>query len=230
MFFNAVRQNKEDISTTFSDVTLLNWLQKYVQAVCPDNGIDWWSHGQATYELKKSPLVSDKDFHHVAVYVTSGSNEGEIIRVNLMKKDGGIQEIGYAKSFGPSEQNWQIAMAINKALESLYFYGSTPVITELMAKLPVKSCYDNYSNTVLVYHDETRLKLIVKETGDVLDQYDFHELGSDAKFKIQPLLADWVSLLTKFNVKHEDVTLEKAALEQVLIESPEQEMGRASLS
>lgn len=120
------------------------WLEKFINVLFPDNGIEYWSdnqYGTGSRYLKRGDLVpgagcTDGCVHHVACYVRQGNCEGRIIEVALSLRDGQFKSLTWMKTFGKEDECWQIARAIDEALNSIIFWEEVPELVSMSEKVP----------------------------------------------------------------------------------------------
>lgn len=194
----------------FTDESLLDWLERYVKAIFPDHCIDYWSNGR-NIDASDRPLPSihaADGYKHTASYVAPGG-EASIIHVGLMLKNGSIQTIGRAKSFGSNEQNWLIARSISEALESMYLYNEMPEIIGIVEKLPIKSIDKDYQQELWIGYDQECLAVVESGTERELVRYDFSCQGNQnaSQYSMEPYLKDWRLTLNRFHIRFTEMPL-----------------------
>lgn len=186
------------------------WLEKFINLLFPENGIEYWSdnqYGTGSRYLKRGDLVpgagcTDGCVHHVACYVRPGNCEGRIIEVALSLRDGQFKSLTWMKTFGKEDECWQIARAIDEALNSIIFWEEVPEIVQMSEKVPRQH---NWHRQTSLTEEVTILsgtdKVLVKtSSGLVLDDRCWPAekfAGSNATAVTQ----DWVTVLTNTNAK-----------------------------
>lgn len=201
-WFNAITTKAVVGDGTAGD--LLIWLEQYVNLLFPENGIEWWSdnryseRGIKSFTQFPSGLKDCRDMYHFACYVHRGSCEGAIVEVLAVFREGGYRNLTSIKSFGSDEENWQIAAALNSVLDSLYGYEELPSIVSFSQKLPRKyasSRETSLTETVTVERCNNKIS-VTTAGGVILDQHDMTDKGVNAKFHIDPIQKDWITVLT----------------------------------
>ncbi len=220
-FFNATKGKNtgDSFYKNYNDTQLLKFIESYVSAIFPENGMEYWSNGKFAEDKDKAlPLPGfegDKRLHHVACYVASGNCEGEIIRINLMLSDGSHQFIGSAKSFNGSEVNWEIAKSITKAIESMYFYNETPLIADFYDVLP-RARYGaypiaNYNFDIHVLSNSSSVKVIVDPESSQIEktlyECDFSDAGDNSEYLVSLVVKDWLTVLNNYHFKIKELPL-----------------------
>lgn len=206
-FFNATKRLLDKpIHNQFDGDGLLAWLERYVKAVFPKNGIDYWTNGRNSDDETSKPLPSVHavdGYRNAACYVYAGG-EGQMIQVGLMLKTGQVQSVGRAKSFGDADQNWEIARAMSEAVESMYLYSEMPEVVDIVERLPVKSAYEEYHGELWIGFDHDRLTVYEPFSGRNLAHYDYSDSGNPNAgwYAIEPYLKDWCSTLNRFDIRH----------------------------
>lgn len=200
-FFNAVTTASRVGTGTVGE--LAAWLGKYVDVLFPENGIEYWSYGSGQGALRSASAVplaglAQDTVHHVACYVRGGSNEGQIIELALSLRDGSFRSLAWVKTFGRADECWQIARAVNEALNSMIFCREVPEIVSMADKLPRAGLYSRVTNLphkVTVWSSLSSV-LVETERGQVLDARSWADSHSAAR-----VVADWVSVLTNLKAK-----------------------------
>lgn len=207
-FFNATCKANVVGDGTVGE--LVSWLEKFVNVLFPDNGIDYWADtskcgGNFLKAEDRLPVagVADSSVDHVACYVRPGSCEGRVIEVLLSLRNGAFKSLTWAKTFGNADQSWQIARAIDEALNAVIFWHEEPEIVAMSEKLPRQQSWHRQTSLVdeveiLCAMDRVRVSTA---SGLVLDERDWSgqvkTAGSNAKAVVQ----DWVTVLTNTNAK-----------------------------
>ena len=216
-FFNAVISNTKVVG----DGTvgqLIEWLEMYVNALFPENGIEYWADNRAGGKnaLRRSDTVptadncqSDESVHHVGCYVREGTCEGRIIEVLLYLRGGVYKNLVWIKSFGGADECWMIARAIDNALSSILFWHEVPEIVDMARKMPRQ--YAWYRETTL--REEVTLLsspdriLVSTPSGLVLDDRSWVNEGTNAHFYVESRVADWVTVLTNTKANFKQVAV-----------------------
>lgn len=222
-FFNATRKASQIGDGTVGD--LIDWIEKLVNLLFPDNGIEYWADNQhrganALKRFQPVPVVgtADENIHHVACYVRPGNCEGRVIEVALYLRNGTMKFLSWAKTFGNEDESWLIARAADAALNSILVWQEVPEIVDMADKLPRQQRW--YRNTNLqetVTLAATSRKLVVATAGGVVfDHRDWSELGDNAKLRVEAALQDWKTVLTNMKA----VFVEAAEKREVIDELP----------
>jgi hypothetical protein len=196
-FFNALLKTSGVGNGTVGD--LLDWIQRYVDILFPENGIDYWSE-RSLQSLARTDVIP-KNIDHFAVYVRSGHCEGLIIMVGIVLKDGSTFKVSFAKTFGKEEESWMIARAISTALESIYLWEELPELVLMAEAVPRKYKWNRESSLqepVILRSTDNSLTVLT-ESGLVLSQFD----GGDSpyvKYEIEAKLKDWNTILKNMGV------------------------------
>lgn len=190
-------------------LVLQDWIVTYVKTLFPDNGIEYWSHNEATLnEIAYGPdtkLVSpedDKDpIDHVAAYVTPGHCEGTIIRIGFVTRMGHLRSLMWAKSFGPEDECWAVARTIAAALEFVLFYDAVPQIVSMADAL----------NKVTTMKPLTIVRLsnaihLVDSHATLIDERKVPEGYQDAAGHLDAVAADWRTILTQRQIPFDELT------------------------
>ena len=155
------------------------WLEKFINVLFPDNGIEYWSdnqYGTGSRYLKRGDLVpgagcTDGCVHHVACYVRPGNCEGRIIEVALSLRDGQFKSLTWMKTFGKEDECWQIARAIDEALNSIIFWEEVPELVSMSEKVPRQQNWHRQTSlaeeVTIRYGDDLEL-FVEKRIGDNL--------------------------------------------------------------
>lgn len=207
-FFNA--SNRGHVIGNGTVGALVTWLEKYVNVVFPENGIEYFSDGrfEGKHSLKHRDVcpgagMKDEDVHHVACYVRPGNCEGRIIEVALSLRSGEYKSLTWMKTFGKADECWEIARAIDEVLNAIIFWNEIPEMVEMSMKVPRQHTWCRYSNlteevTILSGTDKV---LVSTRTGLVLDDRSWAgqdiSKGSNAKAVVQ----DWITVLTNTKVQ-----------------------------
>lgn len=126
---------------------LIEWLEKLVNAIHPDNAIEWWNPGRhERIGLEASTGIQAREalptsIHHLGAYVRLGNCEGYVLEVVVAPyephaKPEALRCLCTAKLFGRREEAWKIAMLVSEALEDVLLYHGQSVIPDLYDKLP----------------------------------------------------------------------------------------------
>lgn len=199
-FFGAV----SPLSEAFTVASLTAWLERYVNAIDPDNAVEYWSCGNSPLSLKGSADLPARDtVINVMVSVNRGSSEGFRLRANLMIRgaDGQhtVRELCGAKVFGRAADAWRIAHAVSDALESIFDWGELPEVVAIADAVPRSHSWmreTSLAEGVIIAVTESRLRVATQSGSHVLDDRDFSQFGVNAKYAIEPRLADWKTVLT----------------------------------
>lgn len=186
---------------------LVAWLEKFINILFPDNGIDYWSSNRFGDEndLKCQDAVPacgirDDDLYQVACSVQVGHSEGERIKVLLQFRNGMYKQLTSAKSFGSSEENWMIARVVTAVLDSILLVGNIPELVEMAGKVPRQKWSSREANVNEIFTISTTLNSIKVGTGNglVLDERSWSWLvdAENAKSLVESRLKDWQIVLT----------------------------------
>lgn len=190
---------------------LLAWLEKYVNVLIPDNGIEYWSnnrYGNGT-DIKPEDRVpaetgdNDADrVDHAMSYVVDGSSEGRIIHIALLMRDGTHRSLGWIKSFGGEVECWQVARAISVALNHLLIYQELPRLVEYASHLPKQYSFERKTNlTDEVVIQKASHVLSIATDHQILAQYDYTSRGDAARFYFDAMVKDWQTVLTNMGAR-----------------------------
>ena len=220
-FFNAVRKNTAIGDGTVRD--LVRWLERIVNVIFPENGIEYWSDHEfpaSAREQGRRPVpkagYDPTCVHHIACYVRGGANEGNIIEAGLVLRDGTLFSLAWVKTFGKADENWMIARALNQVLDSVIFWQEVPELVEMSSKLPRNFSHERTSNlteTVELLYDEQHLT-VRTASGLVFDHRDCSEFGPGAKWAIFAARDDWKTVLKSAEVTFVEVNQTTAANDQ----------------
>lgn len=212
-FFNAVRKAKQIGDGTVGD--LVDWLQTYINVLFPDNGIEYWSdnnHGDQTALRRFQPVPqvgnADNCVHHVFSYVRGGNNEGHVIELGMVLKNGQMKSLSWIKTFGKEAESWQIAQAISHALNSLVLWEEVPELVDLSNKLPRQQRWYRETNLTGTVKIATTLNsmTVITAGGQFLDQREWPASDPYVRSHMEPLLTDWKTVLTNMKAKFVEVT------------------------
>jgi hypothetical protein len=208
-FFNATcKANVVGDGTVGATIA---WLEKFINVLFPDNGIEYWSDNQYSKgirNLKRGDLVpgagcTDDCVHHVACYVRQGSCEGRIIEVALSLRGGEFKSLTWMKSFGNADECWQIARAIDEALNSIIFWEEVPELVSMSEKVPRQHNWHRQTSlaeevTILSGTDKV---LVFTTSGLILDDHCWADQKTNAGSNATAVTQDWVTVLTNTNAK-----------------------------
>jgi len=191
---------------------LQKWLEKMVNILFPQNGIEYWSdnrgrerpHLKPFQELPRAGRGSE-DVDHAVGYVRLGRSEGRMIEVGLMLNGGVFQSLAWAKSFGPEDECWQIARACTKALEHIFLFEEVPAIVQLSEKLPRRYAGSRevaVAGKVTIAVEPSAFT-VTAANGLALDRQDFPGNREVAAHHINAYVKDWCTVLANLNVEHE---------------------------
>jgi hypothetical protein len=199
---------------------LTDWLEQLVNAIYPDNAIEWWNAGRHErigrehsngYQAREQ---LPETVHHVGAYVRLGNCEGYVLEVVLSPYQPHcgpevLRCLCSAKFLGSRAQAWEVAMSVSEALEDILCYHRQSIVTDLFDKLPK----ENYSwarettlrGQVLVEAAEQqegswRVSLH-DEQGNLVD-----ERHAPDKWAAQALLEDWRIVLDAQHRMHGGIT------------------------
>lgn len=178
---------------------LAEWLERYVNALFPDNGAESWYVPRRSGEdafLGKDDRLPER-IHHVACYVSQGSNEGHYIYISLSSGSGETRRVATVKSFGGGDECWSIARLCSEALTAVFWFGEQPQFVEFWLKLPRDQSWHRHTTLT----GEVRLRRIGPDLAQVLDsvgsEIDAHRFpGGNAALAREAYLADWATLLS----------------------------------
>ena len=207
-FFNATcKANVVGDGTVGATIA---WLEKFINLLFPDNGIEYWSdnqYGKGPRYLKRDDRLpgagsADDCVHHVACYVRPGNCEGRIIEVALSLRGGEFKSLTWMKTFGKVDECWLIARAIDEALNSIIYWNEVPELVAMSEKMPRQQSWHRQTSlteevTILSGTDKV---LVKTASGLVLDDRCWGGqayAGSNATAVTQ----DWVTVLTNTNAK-----------------------------
>jgi hypothetical protein len=214
-FFHAV-QSKTSVVGDGTVGDLMDWTEKLVNILFPENGIEYWAdnkYGVFHNELKrfhKLPVsgCNEMDIAHVACYAYTGSCEGRRININLQLRDGTMKSLFSAKTFGSDDETGLIVRAICLALESIFFYEDLPLIVEMANKIPRQYNWHretSLTEVVSIITTESTLS-VVTPSGLILDKQDWSVHGANAKFCVEAYVKDWKTVLSNMKVIYTEVT------------------------
>lgn len=195
-FFKAVSRNPIG---TGSASELVSWLEKYINIIRPDNGIDYWANDVIKGKLPDTGCTNS-DLHHVACYVIDGTSEGDRIEVKLVLQDGSFLSLASIKSFAGKDECWIIARAISEVLDSILVYKEVPEIVDMSRKVPRWFSHDSETNLkemITIWTTPTSLK-VSTESGIVLDERDWSVTNpGNATWFVEPRAKDWETVLSR---------------------------------
>ncbi len=217
VFYNAAKNVSTVGDGTVGD--LVDWLEKYVNAVFPENGIEFFSDDRSVgsgdlKRFQKVPICdgSRDGIHHIACYVREGACEGHIIEIAFYLHNDTYKALCWMKSFGSPDECWLIARAIYEVLHSLLAWNECSLIVDMAEMLPrtYKSCRQtSLQEEVLVCATSNTLK-VCTASGHLFADLSFAREGSNAHFHVEALVKDWVTVLTnmkaRFRVQKERIT------------------------
>ena len=142
-FFTAV----DSQSTPIGDGTaaaLICWLEDYLIALFPRNNIEYWSRNEwssATEDLRPTDAVpisgtGENPFVAGGCWACHGASEARELRVYLLRQDHRAQRLTWVKTFDTEETAWQMARALQTALESYFRFKELPVLVAILRALP----------------------------------------------------------------------------------------------
>jgi hypothetical protein len=208
-YFCSVKPGKQIGDGTVGD--LVDWLEIYVNLLFPENGIEYFSdnrHGgpNALKRFQPVPVSGSKpeDVHHVVCYVRPGSCEGRIIEIALYLRDDTFKSVVWMKTFGSSEESWEIAHAIDAALNQILFWYETPEIVEMGLKLPKEQKWrreTSLAEEVIMSVTADAIK-VATASGTVFDDRSWRNEDRNAKFYVEPRLRDWEKVLTNMKARY----------------------------
>ncbi len=211
-YFNAV--SSADVVGKGTVRDLVAWLEKFVNVVFPENGIEYFSdvqHGNGR-GLKPEDLVpgaglDEKSIHHIACYVRPGSCEGRIIEVALCLRNGVFKSLAWVKTFGSADESWEIARAFDDALNSIIFWKEVPELVSMSEKVPRQHSWHRQTSLkeeVTILSSKDRV-LVSTPSGLVLDDRCWEGQTTYKSSKAAAVTQDWVTVLTGLNAKFKQV-------------------------
>lgn len=178
---------------------LVDWLERYVNGLFPDNGIENWYVPKRMPDM--GPFLAREDalpdgIHHVVSSVAPGSNEGDYVYVGLNAHDGTTLRLASVKSFGGSDECWAVARLCSEALTAIFGFHEQPVFVDLWLKLPRDQSW--HRNTSLI--GEVCLREIGADSarviaGDCVELDALQFRSPNAILAREAYLADWETLL-----------------------------------
>ena len=183
---------------------LVAWLEKFVNVLFPENGIEYFADNQfgRGRALKRDDRVpgagvADDCVHHVACYVREGANEGRIIEVMLYLRGDVFKSLTWIKSFGSADECWAIARAIDAALNSIIYWNEVPQLVSMADKVPRQYNWHRQTSlteevTILSGMDKV---LVSTASGLVLEDRSW-EGQAYAESQATAVALDWVTVLT----------------------------------
>lgn len=185
---------------------LQKWIQRYIDALFPENGIEYWTDNSIAKDDSGAlkPLQRFAELgavHHIACYAREGNIEGRFISVNVVIWNGGIYNVTWAKSFGPDDECWAIARACTEALESIFIFEEAPALVEMADRVPRAHPWHRYSSLtdpVGLYYDDHSLRVVADVL--VLDDCDWSAERPNAHLAVEARLADWQLVLANMKV------------------------------
>lgn len=179
---------------------LINWLEWTINALVPDNGIDYWYVPRYRPADQRGYLVADDDLpeyvSQIACYAANGANEGRYVCVALKPRGEGLLQVGFAKSFGSADECWHIARLCSEALACVFRFGREPVLREMFMRLPRAQSWHRETTVEGVVQMRCRgadALEVATAQGLVLDTRQFS--GRDAAAQRQAYIADWTTVL-----------------------------------
>ena len=152
---------------------MASWLEKYCNALFPENGIEYVTTEDRTGGPSK-PVPGVMDVHHVAVYWHDGNCEGRIIRVALCLKDQSFFEIAYMKLFSPVEECMELTRALNEAVASMVIWEEEPLLVGMFTKVPKRYSYERHADPSVglwLEQEKHSASVINTDTGEKIDDF-----------------------------------------------------------
>lgn len=190
--------------------TIVTWLEQYVNTLFPDNGIEYFADNQygrgrcLTRDARVPGAgLTDDCVHHVACYVREGSCEGRIIEVSLCLRGEEFKSLTWIKTFGNADECWNIARAIDAALNSIIFWNEVPLLVEMSMKVPRQHPWYRFTNldeevTILSGTDKV---LVTTASGRVLEDRSWVDQQKFKGSNATAVTQDWVTVLTNTKVR-----------------------------
>lgn len=211
-FFNAVTKGKQIGDGTVGD--LVDWLEKYINILFPENGIEYWAdqrfgtdNSLQRFHPVPNASCDDEGIHHVACYARQGGCEGRLIQISLYLRNGTYKSLSWIKTFGNADETWMIVRAIEDVLSTLFFLHESPEIVDMAFKLPRQQTW--YRETSLT--EEVTLAVspyalsVTTPSGLVFDNRNWVSEGNNAKFHVEARVTDWVTVLTNLKATFKQV-------------------------
>ena len=213
-FFNAVKKGS---FATAGD--LVAALEVLTNTLFPENGVEYWSDNRYTKGGFKAsaPLPEVEKLSHAAAHVRDGHNEGRVIEVYFYFNDGSAKNLTWAKSFGNTEECWQIAQMLTEVLDSILLYNEVPAIVEISQKIPRQYAWYRHTSLTEMVNLVVGVDSLKVSAGDlILDDLTFSELGEYAHFRVDAYLKDWVRVLNKMKAAHQVILPKEVSVADLL--------------
>ena len=227
-FFNAVIKGKTVGDGSIG--SLVDWLEKYINVLFPENGIEYWSDTDTlgrVSRLKRLRMVpetgnADSNVHHVACYVRQGGSEGRIIEIGLRLRDGSTQSLSWVKSFGKEDECWEIARAVGSALDSILFYEEVPELVDMAAKLPRQTSWSRETTlTAEVVIGKGKDFLCVSIPGGQIPYVrSYQDRGDYAKDYVELVAKDWELVLANMKAPFKVVAMDSPVNSLIAVDLP----------
>ena len=216
-FFNAVATNSKIGKGTIED--LCSWMEKYVNVLFPENGVEYFSidkfrDGNSTY-LPTDPIPDGTtgDIRRIACFAYQGYSEGRRIEAAVGFVGYVFRQLFSIKSFGKSEECWQVARAMEEALSSIIHFGEVPEIVSMAEKLPKGWNYSRETSlkTTVIVHSTKDAVRVATANGQIFDQRSWKGLHpGNAKYAVEAVVKDWRTVLTNMRANFtEEVSLDE---------------------
>jgi hypothetical protein len=189
----------------------LKWLESFINVVFPDNRVEYWSTAKEEGRDVAPTFKIDQHLRNYGCFVRRGNCEGEVLELYAFFSGGQSTKIGMVKCFDSKEDCWKMAAAISDAIDSLVSYHEVPEIVDFMHVMPRTQA--SMRSTSL--KDEIELCVSAAQVSircgeHVLWNRDFSDDAVNAKFRIAPVVKDWITVLTSmsanFKLTQSDVT------------------------
>lgn len=199
---------------------LMTWIERLVNALHPNNGVEYWAAAVSDYDKEASPNLRSTDtlperIDYPAVFVRQGRSEGHILDVGLVERSGQYRRLFWAKVFGARAQSWGMAKTISEALEVVLLDQVQSVIPDLWDKLP-KGSWSYRRHTTLTGHyqviadltqDGASTVVVQHASGQVIDRQAF-----ERDYQASWYAKDWMTVLElQENVSATCITEQKQA-------------------
>lgn len=193
--------------------SLMRWLEEYINILHPNNAVYWWKEARhpSVSREKCSGFTSEEmlpeQVRYASAYIYTGANEGHRLEVIVAPGGDGLHSVRplcVAKLFGSEDDAWQIARAVSKALEEIFYYERASQIPEMFRRLPRNKQFDScreiaLRGTVVVqiehHQGETHKVRVIDSEGVQLDS-----VIVDSIHAAEALAEDWMTI---FNAQHE---------------------------
>lgn len=198
LFFSALLTDHKPIGDGTAGA-LVSWLETYLQALFPENSIEYWSRNEWSehpLDLKPSDLIltspeAEVRYRSAACWTTPGTSEGQILEVYLLRYDRFVYRLAWVKTFDSTDTCWRMVRALQAALEEYLLQDAVPAVVSLyQAFLVHKKAIERRApaNEPLTLNASAETLQVLTTQGQVL--FEQHFTGTAAQELAQAYLTD----------------------------------------